>query len=70
MTNNQIIFAAEQQLAEQGVIAYTGRVFEAVDASGEKIQFKETEQIHTYQAWKQLGFQVKKSQKAITKLLI
>lgn len=70
MTNQQIIFNAEQELAEQGKINYTGRVFEMETADGSKITLKETEEIHTYQTWKALGFQVSKGQKAVTKLTI
>lgn len=70
MTNEQIIFSAAQQLAEAGAIKYTGRVFKAKDAAGQVIELKETEAIHTYNAWKALGFQVQKGQKAVVKLTI
>ena len=63
MTNKQIIFSAAQSLAEQGIIGYTGRVFEYVDDAGNKQTVKETEAIHTYAAWKQIGRQVKKGEK-------
>lgn len=70
MTNAMIIFAESQRLAEEGQIAYTGRTFEMVDAEGNTITVKETEPIHTYLIWKELGYQVQKGQKAITKLTI
>lgn len=70
MTNAQIIFSAEQELAKDGKIRYTGRTFEAQDEKGQPVIIKETEPIHTFQAWKELGFVVKKGQKAITKLTI
>lgn len=70
MTNAQIIFNAEQELAEQGKIQYTGRTFEAEDMVGNKVILKETEEIHTYQTWKNLGYQVSKGQKAVAKLRI
>lgn len=70
MTNAQIIFAEEQRLAEEGKIKYTGTVFEGVDSAGEKIQVKETEPIHTFSAWKEMGFSVQKGQKAVTKIKI
>lgn len=70
MTNEDIIFAASQQLAKDGVIAYTGRVFESVDAAGNKIQVKETEPIHTFATWKHLGFNVQKGQKAVARFSI
>ena len=70
MTNAMIIFAESQRLAEQGVINYTGREFIIEDAAGEKQIVKETEAIHTYSAWKELGFQVQKGQKAIAQFII
>lgn len=70
MTNADIIFHAGQQLAKEGKIGYTGKVFEAVDAAGTKIQVKETEAIHTFATWKQMGFMVQKGQKAIARITI
>ena len=70
MTNEQIISNAAQQLAEAGAIKYTGRVYKARDAAGQVIELKETEAIHTYNAWRALGFQVQKGQKAVAKLTI
>ena len=65
-----IIMDAEQELAMLGVIAYTGRVFEAQMPDGSIIELPETEPIHTYQHWKGLGYQVRKGEKAVTKLTI
>lgn len=70
MTNKQIIFTEEQNLAEQGKIKYTGRVAVMQDMDGEPVEFKETEQIHTFAAWKELGYVVKKGQKAVAKFPI
>lgn len=70
MTNREIIFKEEQRLAEQGKIKYTGRSVILQGMDGEPIEFKETEQIHTFAVWKELGYVVKKGQKAITKLSI
>ena len=70
MTNNQIIFSMEQQLAEEGKIKYTGRIMKATTPEGEEIEIKETESLHTYKEWQSLGFQVKKGQKAIAKFTI
>lgn len=61
MTNAQIIFSNEQSLAKKGVIDYTGRVFKFDDGT----EIKETESIHTYAVWKELGYQVQKGEKAI-----
>lgn len=70
MTNAEIIFAAGQALAKQGVIKYTGREIEAVNDEGETVLIKETEPIHTYAAWKALGYQVQKGQKAVANFKI
>lgn len=70
MTNAMIIFNAAQQLAQQGIIEYTGREFAAVDADGKEIIIRETEPIHTYATWKELGYQVKKGEKAIAQFVI
>lgn len=70
MTNNQIIFSAEQELAEQGTIKYTGNVIKGVTPEGLEVEYKETEALHTYKEWQQLGFQVQKGQKAVVKLTI
>jgi hypothetical protein len=70
MTNAQIIYQVEQELAENGVIKYTGRILKAVNELGEEITIKETEPIHTYKEWQNLGMQVQKGQKAVAKFQI
>lgn len=68
MTNAQIIMNESIRLMDEGIIKGTGRMFEAVivDADGNesKQMVEEPEAIHTYAIWKQLGYQVKKGQKA------
>ena len=68
MTNAQIIMNQSIELMENGIIKGTGRMFEMVitDAEGneEKKLVEEPETIHTYQVWKELGYQVKKGEKA------
>lgn len=68
MTNAQIIMNQSIELLEEGIIKGTGRMLEAViidkDGNEEKKMVEEPEAIHTYQVWKELGFQVKKGQKA------
>ena len=56
MTNAQIIFIEGQKLAEAGIINYTGKVFKALNPAGEEVEVKETEPIHTYATWKELGY--------------
>lgn len=70
MTNAEIIFNAGQALAEHGIISYTGNEFEATNEQGETVIIKETEPIHTYTAWKSLGYQVQKGQKAVASFKI
>lgn len=70
MTNAEIIFNAGQALAKQGIINYTGNEFEATNDKGETVIIKETEPIHTYTAWKSLGYQVQKGQKAVASFKI
>lgn len=70
MTNAQIIFNESQRLAAEGIIKYTGRVFKTQGMDGAEITVKETEAIHTYNAWKEMGFQVQKGQKAVAQFVI
>ena len=70
MTNAEIIFTAEQELAKDGIIKYTGRTFKGVDGEGNEIEVPETEEIHTFNYWKQNGYMVQKGQKAVAKLKI
>ena len=70
MTNAQIIFEESQRLAEQGIIAYTGKTFNVETPDGQTIEVRETEPIHTYNAWKSIGFQVQKGQKAVAQFYI
>ena len=65
MTNAQIIFNRQQYLLEAGKIKPTGRTLEFVDADGNKITVPEAEEIHTFAAWKALGYSVRKGEKAI-----
>lgn len=70
MTNADIIFEQSQKLAKEGIIDYTGKVFVFEDADGNQIQVKETEPIHTFAAWKELGYKVKKGEKAVAQFTI
>jgi hypothetical protein len=70
MTNAQIIEANKQELAKQGILKYTGRTFKAINATGEEITVKEVEEIHTFAAWKELGYSVKKGEHAVAKFTI
>lgn len=70
MTNNMILFNASQELAENGVIAYTGRTMAYTLPDGSVIEAKETEAIHTFLEWKKAGYMVQKGQKAVAKIAI
>lgn len=70
MTNAEILFLAGQELAEQGIIRYTGRTYKAVLPNGEETTIKETEPLHTFAHWKSLGYSVKKGEKAVAKIRI
>ncbi len=70
MTNQMIIFYESQELAEAGVIDYTGRTIIVELPDGSKMEAKDTEAIHTFQEWKRAGYMVQKGQKAIAKIAI
>ncbi len=65
MTNAQIINNRSQYLLSIGKIQPTGRTFEAVDGEGNTITVNEAEQIHTFATWKELGFIVRRGEKAV-----
>ena len=70
MTNEMIIMNESQRFAPDGIIKYTGREFKVPLADGGMVTLKETEPIHTYAGWQEIGYQVRKGEKAITKLTI
>lgn len=60
MTNGEIIFRNSIELMKQGVLKPTGRIYTMTLDDGSEIQVPEVEPIHTYNGWKDLGYQVKK----------
>ncbi len=64
MTNKEIIFRASMELVEQGILKTTGRVFTQELPDGTTIEVPEPEAIHTYNGWKERGFQVKRGEHA------
>lgn len=70
MTNAEIIFRERCRLMMEGKLAGTGRVLTFQDEEGKEIQVEEPQEIHTYAAWKGLGYQVKKGEKALAKFTI
>lgn len=70
MTNKEIIFNESTKLMNEGKISDTGRVFTVKFDDGTVKEFVEPEAIHTFATWKQLGYNVKKGEKAIAKFPI
>lgn len=70
MTNAMIIENAKQELAKAGTLKYTGRVFTGKDDTGKEITWKEVEDIHTFAAWKSIGYSVKKGEHAKAQITI
>ena len=64
MTNGEIILRESLELMKQGVLKPTGRVFVQELPDGSKVELPEPEPIHTYNGWKDLGYQVKKGEEA------
>lgn len=70
MTNAQIIFNESIRLMDEGIIGTTGVKVEVIMDNGEAVFMMEPEAIHTYAAWKSLGYQVKRGETAIAKFMI
>ncbi len=52
---------------EQGILGGTGEMIVYEDGNGNKKEIEMPEPIHTYQKWQELGYQVRKDEKAIAK---
>lgn len=65
MTNSEIIFRESCELFRAGIIAGSGIVATVTDGDGNEKQIELPEEIHTFSAWKQAGYIVKKGEKAI-----
>ena len=70
MTNAMIIFNESVRLMNDGIIRGTGRFVTVEDQDGNSKQLELPEAIHTYAAWKELGYQVQKGQKAVAQFTI
>ena len=70
MTNAMIILMESVKLMEKGVLAPTGQKITVEDAEGNKRELDVPEQLHTYQKWKALGYQVKKGSKAVAQFSV
>ena len=63
-TNAQIIMNASIELMKQGILKTSGRVLKQILPDGSEIEIPEPEAIHTYNGWKERGYQVKKGEHA------
>lgn len=70
MTNAAIIFSNSIQLMKDGVLEGTGEYLTLKYDDGHTEEVEVPEPIHTYQAWKALGYQVRRGEKAIAKFTI
>ena len=69
MTNEEIIMRESIELMKQGIIECAGQV-DAIDADGNRCKVDMPEAIHTYQEWKELGYQVRKGEHAVAKFAV
>ncbi len=67
MTNAQIILQNSVFLMEQGVLKATDEMILFADEEGNVREVNRPEEIHTFQAWKKLGYQVQKGEHAVAK---
>lgn len=70
MTNAMIILSESVKLMEAGVLAGTGQFMDVEDADGNKKRLEMPEPIHTFAAWKSMGYSVKKGEHAVAKFAI
>lgn len=71
MTNEMIILSKKIELQQQGVLKFTGNKIKVINIeTGDPEEIDEIQPIHTFAAWKSLGYRVKKGQKAITRIPI
>lgn len=70
ITNSEIIFHQSMELMKQGVLKPSGRMLVQQLPDGSEIEIPEPEPIHTYNGWKELGYQVRKGQKAKASFMI
>lgn len=70
MTNKMIILLERIKLMEQGILKGTGVKITVDNEDGTKKELDVPEEIHTYQTWKAMGYQVKKGSKAVAQFPI
>lgn len=70
MTNHMIILMERIRLMNEGVLEGTGETVIVQNEKGEKKEMQMPEEIHTFAAWKSLGYKVKKGEKNIAQFMI
>jgi len=74
MTNKQIIIMESIALMDAGILKGTGEFVKAefVDADGQPYEksFELPEPIHTFAAWKSMGYKIIKGSKAVAKFAV
>ena len=70
MTNSMIILLESIRLMEEGKLQGSGQYGHYTDHEGNEVEIEYPEAIHTFAAWKQLGFSVKKGEHAIAAFTI
>lgn len=65
MTNEQIIMLESVRLMNDGILSGSGIYGSYTDKNGNEIKIELPESIHTFAAWKALGFIVRKGEHAI-----
>ena len=69
MTNQEIVLKKSLELVKEGVLESTGVIADVI-MNGMKMTIELPEPIHTFAVWKEMGYIVKKGQKAITSINI
>lgn len=70
MTNAQIILNESFTLMEKGILKGSGMYGNMIDKDGNTTLIELPEDIHTFNGWKERGFQVKKGEKSKIKFPI
>lgn len=70
MTNAEIIDRTKTELMQQGILKGSGKFITTKNAEGVEIKIELPQEIHTFSAWKELGYSVKKGEKSKIKFPI
>ena len=70
MTNEMIILHESIRLMNEGLLNGSGQYGKMIDGDGNENTIELPEEIHTFNGWKQRGYQVKKGEKSSIKFPI